>query len=196
MPARPYHHGDLRTALLARAEQTVRDKGVDALSLRELARDIGVSHAAPSRHFKDKQTLLDALALAGFERLNDELERAYAKEGQTSDRMRAVAHAYADFAIKNAALLELMYTRKHEQGASPELVAAGQRLGESTGRLIVEAQQAGEMRSGDFESIALVVFAAIHGYAVLVASGMLPHGWKAPDGLDAIVEAVQRGLRP
>src|SRR5918992_2244206 len=113
MPARPYHHGDLRTALLDRAEQTVREKGVDALSLRELARDIGVSHAAPSRHFKDKQTLLDALALAGFERLNGELERAYAKEGEVSERMRAVAHAYADFAIGNAALLELMYTRKH-----------------------------------------------------------------------------------
>ena len=64
---RPYHHGDLRSALLAAAERTLRDKGTSAsLSLRELARDIGVSHAAPGRHFKDKQALLNALALVGY----------------------------------------------------------------------------------------------------------------------------------
>ncbi|MGW3141017.1 TetR/AcrR family transcriptional regulator, partial [Streptomyces sp. NPDC001139] len=71
---RRYHHGDLRAALLARAEQTLRERGPGDLSLRELARDLGVSHAAPSRHFKDKQTLLDALAQTGFERLREVLD--------------------------------------------------------------------------------------------------------------------------
>lgn len=66
---RPYHHGDLRSALLAAAERTLRDKGTASLSLRELARDLGVSHAAPGRHFKDKQALLNALALVGYDRM-------------------------------------------------------------------------------------------------------------------------------
>ena len=57
--ARRYHHGDLRSALLRSAECALREKGAAALSLRELARDLGVSHAAPGRHFKDKQALLD-----------------------------------------------------------------------------------------------------------------------------------------
>ena len=59
---RPYHHGNLRQALLAQAERTVRERGVQELSLRELAREVGVSHAAPRRHFPDRQALLDALA--------------------------------------------------------------------------------------------------------------------------------------
>ena len=71
-PAR-YHHGDLRAALIARAAEVVVADGVGALSLRELARDLGVSHGAPSRHFPDKQALLDALALDGFERLRVDL---------------------------------------------------------------------------------------------------------------------------
>src|ERR1700748_988092 len=73
---RPYHHGNLRAALLAQAEQPVRDRGLQALSLRELAREAGVSHAAPRRHFPDRQALLDALAQDGFDRLGRELSAA------------------------------------------------------------------------------------------------------------------------
>lgn len=196
MPARPYHHGDLRTALLDRAEQTVRDKGVEALSLRELARDIGVSHAAPSRHFKDKQALLDALAQAGFERLSGALERANAVEGGIRERMHATARAYVDFAVEDAALLELMYARKHEAGASPELVSSAFRLGDPLLELIRDAQEAGEIRQGPVEVVALALFASIHGYAALSVSGILPPDWAVRNGLDEIVETVTRGLRP
>lgn len=87
---RRYHHGDLRAALLARAEQTLRERGPGDLSLRELARDLGVSHAAPSRHFKDKQTLLDALAQTGFERLREVLEASQEALGESLDRKSVV----------------------------------------------------------------------------------------------------------
>src|SRR5919199_958702 len=60
---RRYHHGNLRAALLERAESTLAERGAAALSLRQLARDAGVSHAAPQRHFKTKAALLDALAV-------------------------------------------------------------------------------------------------------------------------------------
>src|SRR5919106_3981679 len=89
---RPYHHGNLRGALLAAAERTVRERGVQELSLRELAREIGVSHGAPRRHFPDRQALLDALAEAGFARLGAELRAAVEGAGDgLEQRMHATA---------------------------------------------------------------------------------------------------------
>src|ERR1700744_1571484 len=81
MTDRPYHHGHLRDTLLAEAERTLREQGVDQLSLRDLARQAGVSHAAPRRHFADRQALLDALAGAGFTRLADEVAAALEAAG-------------------------------------------------------------------------------------------------------------------
>src|SRR3954469_1482671 len=90
---RPYHHGNLRPTLLAAAERALARGG--ELSLRELAREIGVSHAAPRRHFPDKQALLDALAQDGFERLGRELAAALEQAGPTfADRLGALARAY------------------------------------------------------------------------------------------------------
>src|ERR1700756_566067 len=111
---RPYHHGNLRSALLAAAERTVRERGVQELSLRELAREVGVSHGAPRRHFVDRQALLDALAEAGFARLGSELRDAFAKAGdEFEERMRVVGAAYSRFAIRDPDLLELMFAGKH-----------------------------------------------------------------------------------
>ena len=121
---RRYHHGDLRAALLTRAEETLREKGPAALSLRELARDLGVSHAAPSRHFKDKQALLDALALVGFERMGEALDASQATADETfADRLGALARSYVGFATANAELLDLMFSIKHDPTASEALVA-------------------------------------------------------------------------
>src|SRR5271168_2514545 len=115
---RPYHHGNLRTALLAEAERTLRERGAQELSLRELARDVGVSHGAPRRHFADRQALLDALAEAGFQRLGAELLEAATQAGTDFEaRLRAVGGAYIRFATDDAALLELMFAGKHREGA-------------------------------------------------------------------------------
>src|SRR4029453_14714266 len=95
---RPYHHGDLRSALLASAERTLREKGAGGLSLRELARDIGVSHAAPGPHFKGKQALLNPLALAGSERLPRPLTPVDAPAAPLEPRLVALARGYLGFA--------------------------------------------------------------------------------------------------
>src|SRR3954468_21036415 len=116
--ARPYHHGSLRAALLSCAERTLSEEGAGELSLRELARRVGVSHAAPRRHFADKQALLDALAGDGFQRLGAgrSASRAAAAPG-VSGRMRAFGETYVRFATRHGALLELMYAGKHRPGA-------------------------------------------------------------------------------
>src|SRR3954469_14697371 len=117
--ARRYHHGNLRSELLDAAERTLATRGPEPprprrgraeLSRRELAREVGVSHAAPRRHFRDKQALLDALAENGFERLGRGLNRAMTKPGPGfRARLAAFAQAYVRFASRNAALLELMF---------------------------------------------------------------------------------------
>jgi AcrR family transcriptional regulator len=114
MRARSYHHGDLRAALLARAEETLREKGAEALSLRELARDLGVSHAAPSRHFKDRRALLDALALTGFDQLTGLLATAAPAGGTFRERLSAQAQACVDFAVRESAMMGVMFSRKLE----------------------------------------------------------------------------------
>ena len=196
MPAtRAYHHGNLRAALLERAEHTVRKHGVQALSLRELARDVGVSHGAPRRHFADRDALLEALAIAGFERLARELQAAVEDAGPGFDaRVAALARAYVGFATRDASLLELMFAAKHRDGAEP-VRAAADRAFVIPLAVIGAGQQAGEVVAGEPDSIALAAFAMLQGLATMATGGML--GDQDPDAV--VAAAVQRllaGLHP
>lgn len=193
--SRPYHHGDLRAALLAAAERTLREKGAAALSLRELAREVGVSHAAPGRHFKDKQALLNALALAGYERLAQSLSTADTPALPLEPRLTALARAYLGFAIDNAALLELMYARKHEPDASEQMAAAVEETVGSLVRVLADAQQKGEIIDGDPEELNLVTGAALHGMSAFISAG-----WLTPEaalaGVEGLVHHLLHGLKP
>ncbi len=170
---RPYHHGNLRTALLAEAERTVRERGVQELSLRELARQVGVSHGAPRRHFPDRQALLDALAEAGFARLGAELRIAIDGAGEEFEaRLHATAAAYVRFATRDAALLELMFASKHGK-QSGALHEAADRAFSVMLELIEQGQAEGILDHGEPERVGLVLFATIQGIAALVSSGMV-----------------------
>ncbi|GGW14514.1 TetR family transcriptional regulator [Streptomyces capoamus] len=194
--SRPYHHGDLRAALLRSAERTLREKGTGALSLRELARDLGVSHAAPGRHFKDKQALIDALALDGYERLNQALATAVDHaEPDLEQQMTALGRAYLGFAVDNPELLELMFARKHDPDRTAQLAAAVDRsLGTFT-RLVTDAQERGEVIQGDPERITTVAAASLHGLAALIAGCALDPA-QALTGLEEHVHLLLHGLRP
>src|ERR1700761_2495767 len=170
---RPYHHGHLRATLLAEAERTLSEDGIEALSLRELARRAGVSHAAPRRHFADRQALLDALAEAGFARLDEEVRAAADEAGpDPQTRLRAVAAAYLRFAVQDAALHELMFTAKNAQ-PSAALLQAADRLFATLGELIQQGQQAGAMPPGDYVRLCLLLGATLQGIAALAASGRI-----------------------
>ncbi|MFF4692559.1 TetR/AcrR family transcriptional regulator [Streptomyces sp. NPDC001307] len=196
MTRRPYHHGDLPAELLAHAEKMVREKGARALSLREMARDIGVSPAAPSRHFRNKQALLDALALRGWERLTAQTEYARGSVGPTfAERLGAVARAYLGFALANGALFDLMYPADTGAQTSPELRAAAWRWSGHLAALVADGQDGSEVRAGAPERVALAVFAALHGYARLAVGGVLPPEL-TEHGLDEVVDSTLRGCRP
>jgi AcrR family transcriptional regulator len=192
---RPYHHGNLRTALLEQAERTVRERGVAELSLRELAREVGVSHGAPRRHFPDRQALLDALAEAGFARLRAELRAAVASAGEDFEpRLHATAAAYVRFATRDAALLELMFAGKHRE-ESGTLHEAAERAFAVMLELIDQGQAQGALERGDPERVGLVLFSTIHGIAALVTGGVVQ-----AEQLDELVgDAIAyflRGSRP
>jgi AcrR family transcriptional regulator len=168
---RPYHHGHLRAVLLAEAERTLREQGIDQLSLRDLARQAGVSHAAPRRHFADRQALLDALAEAGFLRLRDQVRAALDTAGDDYEtRLRAAMTAYVRFATQDAALLELMYAVKRGPH-SPALDDAFSRLFTTFDDLIRQGQQAGRLQPGDPDRVRLLLLSSVLGIAALVTSG-------------------------
>src|SRR4029453_17310460 len=103
--ARPYHHGDLPRALLEAAVEAAAEVGAAAVSLRDLARRAGVSHAAPAHHFGDKAGLLTAVATEGFELLADELTDAR----DTGADFLGIGVRYVGFAVDHRAHFEVMY---------------------------------------------------------------------------------------
>jgi AcrR family transcriptional regulator len=108
--SRSYHHGNLRAELLASAIDQLRETGVEDLSLRALARAIGVSQTAPYRHFGDKSELLAAMATYGYRDLLDALRQAGAATGDCpQEQLFAFAHAYVDYAARNPQLFKLMF---------------------------------------------------------------------------------------
>jgi len=193
--ARPYHHGNLRAELLAEAERTVREQGVESLSLRELARAAGVSHGAPRRHFADRQALLDALAEQGFVRLRRELHEALITAGpRFSSRLAATANAYVRFASDDAALLELMFARKHSESTGP-LHDASERTFELMLEVIAQGQRENALAAGEPERVGLVLFATLHGIATLINAGVIDRERRDELVVDATARFL-RGSRP
>jgi AcrR family transcriptional regulator len=171
-----YHHGSLRAALLIAAEHTLREQGLEQVTLRELARQVGVSHGAPSRHFRDRQTLLEALAAVGYARLGDGIAAAIEKAAEDfAARLRAAATAYVRFALDNAALLELMTTGGRTD--RPETAAkVYQRPYLILKELIRHGHESGELRPGEPERLLLIIMATFQGVAGLVSSMNMPLG--------------------
>jgi AcrR family transcriptional regulator len=188
---RPYHHGNLRSELLAAAERTVRERGVQDLSLRELAREVGVSHGAPRRHFPDRQALLDALAESGFDRLGAELRAAADRAGdEFQPRLEAIAAAYIRFATADPALLDLMFASKH-RATQQSLDDAMERAFLVLIELILQGQAIGRLQPGDPERIGFVLFSTIQGITALLTAGMI-----TPEQLDELTtDAIANFLR-
>ncbi|RPE35475.1 TetR/AcrR family transcriptional regulator [Kitasatospora cineracea] len=181
MSHRPFHHGNLRAVLLEQAEKVLRERGLDALSLRELAREAGVSHGAPRSHFPDRGALLDALAERGFLRLADEIRRAAARarDGLAPDRtpdaahdqvrtLRAAARAYVEFAVREPALLDLMFTTKAEEPSAA--VGAAERLFAALADLMAAGVASDAYPASDVGRLTLLLSATVQGASALVTS--------------------------
>jgi AcrR family transcriptional regulator len=169
-PRRPrYHHGNLRTALIAAGIQLIQHKGVRALTLREIGRKVGVSRMAAYRHFADREALLAAISEVGFTRFADCLEAARTSVlptgGQFQARMSAMALAYVRFAADHPAHYEVMFgpsgrnVRRHSEAAERSF-----RILEET---IEDGQRHGLVRAASSNDLARAVWAMVHGISTL-----------------------------
>jgi AcrR family transcriptional regulator len=185
--SRPFHHGNLRAALLEQAETMLRETGVEGLSLRELARRAGVSHGAPRSHFIDRQALLDALAVQGFERLTGLVEVALSGTPDPAAKLRLVGHAYVGFAVDDAALMELMFTIRAD-GGSDAVERAAARLFQVLDDALAE-RRAGRADEDARTRFKFLFAATMQGTASLVVTRRLGRD-RADTVVDDAVEAL------
>jgi AcrR family transcriptional regulator len=193
---RPYHHGNLRQALLQAAEIALEARGVTGISLRELSREVGVSHTSPRRHFADKQALLDALAQSGFQRFEVVLAEAAKKRARNfAARLTNLAENSVEFALKHPALWVLMLEAKHRPGAPRELLEASDAAFSNGPALIKEGQAAGEIVPGDPVRLSLTLSAALQGLISISTEGKFK-GVSVEALVPGIVKHILLGLRP
>jgi AcrR family transcriptional regulator len=174
-PKRDYHHGDLRNALLQAALTTLETQGWHELSLRDVARQAGVSHTAPYRHFESKEALLAAIAESGYALLADAMEAAVkAAPGDVTAQLRGTGRAYVKLALQRPALFRLMFS-----GAICSIPADGtfgevaKRSFSLLVRTIAEGQATGVLRPGPPEQAALSAWSMVHGLALLLLEQQL-----------------------
>lgn len=153
-----YHHGDLKAAILAQAAALVAERGADGISLRELARAAGVSHAAPAHHFTDRRGLFTALATEGFQLL------AAALTGARPQFIDA-AKAYVRFALDHPGHYEVMFDKSLYDDTDPELVAASSAAGAELSRGV--GTLADPKAAADLEGAALAAWSLVHGFSML-----------------------------
>lgn len=178
-----YHHGDLRRALVDAAMELLAEGGTEALGLRELARRVGVSAAAPYRHFKDKQALIQAVAAAGFERFYTEVEGA--KDGLPPDeQFAAMAEAYVRFALRYPRLYKLMFSSELGRFEDKDLRRAADAAYAS---LAVAAAKEDPEAPGE---AAIAAWAFVHGLSMLLLDGQLLG--VSPDSAEPLVKALTR----
>ena len=186
---------DFRERLCEAAERLFAERGPDAVTMRQLAAELGVSPMTPYRYFEDKEDILAAVRANGFNQFAEALEKARASTTGARARGKAVGEAYVAFAVENPHAYKLMFdfNQPHVE-QYPELVAAGQRAQKTMTGYIHDAIAEGIM-AGDPEQIGLMFWAAIHGSVILELSGMLPPGGarKLFPALDA---TLMRGVRP
>ena len=168
-PPKSYHHGNLRAELLDTAVEQLRTSGTESLSLRALARAVGVSQTAPYRHFTDKGELLAALATLGYQSLLDALQNA----GQTApdspeEQLYAFARSYVEYAAENPELFKLMFGPSLQPlDKSLELRDASRETLSLVQNILHKGIARGDFKDQNITYLANAAWAGIHGLATL-----------------------------
>ncbi len=164
--ARPYHHGDLRRALVDAGRRLLEVEGGASISLRAVAREAGVSPAAPYHHFRDKSELLDALAIEGWDQLAVQMRAALAEAATGRDRLVTLGVAYVQFAKMNPAIYRVMFDCSQSHESMPEKLRD-----EGAYRLVCDTLVESGIDPMDevrLELAAVAIWCAAHGVAEMV----------------------------
>lgn len=173
-PRHAYHHGNLRQALVDQALVTIGDRGVEALTLREVGAALRVSRTALYRHFADKAALLAAVATEGFRTFREALHDGWTRGGRGRAGLQTMGEAYIQFALAHPAHYRVMFGGFVSKAAcDPALGVEAQSAFRVLLDAIVELQQQGLVRAGNSQALAVFVWASSHGLAMLVIDGQL-----------------------
>jgi AcrR family transcriptional regulator len=196
--ARPYHHGDLRRALIDAARRLLEAEGPSALSLRAVAREAGVSPAAPYHHFKDKGELLDAVAGEGWDMLDKSIAKAKAAAASIQAAMTEIGVAYVCFATENPALYRVMYDTARDKESLPDDMQGGDDSPYCKVRDTLIEAGADPNAAVDLELATVAAWCAAHGLAEMSGFRQFDHLKDAVGGETAFFRAVfnHMGLSP
>jgi AcrR family transcriptional regulator len=197
--SRPYHHGDLRNALIGAGLEILDREGIGAVTLRAVASRAGVSHAAPAHHFGNLKGLMTALAAIAFGRLYESIEAAMAAaRARPAERLRAASRGYVGFAQRNPGLFRLMFNSALLDCDDPELLRAAARAYE---QLLSIAAPAAALRGGrsadDVNAVAMQIWCTVHGFSHLLLEGQIappPGGGEPVSRLPDLAELLLGGL--
>lgn len=194
-PNRPYHHGDLRRAVIETALDMLAEEKGWQFTLREVARRAGVSHAAPYKHFPDKAALLAELAMIGFDRLRETLSAAKSEAPKTlRDEMAPIARAYVAFGTDNPALYRLMFSAEEGKTVGMHLNERALAVFDILLEILRRGQAAGSIRKRPIEGQAAAGWGLIHGMTMLAIDGLLVPEKVGSAPLDAALSTLVEGL--
>jgi AcrR family transcriptional regulator len=197
-PAGKYHHGELRRALLDATLAIAARAGTSAVSLRAVARRVGVSPQASYNHFPDHAALLSAAAEEGLRQLAKDLREARDAESSPGARLEAIGIAYVGFASSHAANVRLFSAPDlADRRGAPALSAAYEDAFGVLLNAIEECQNAGVVRDGKARSLALAAWSTVHGLAWLFVDGQIGVSGVQGDALDvarATLRLLLKGL--
>jgi AcrR family transcriptional regulator len=201
-PERPYHHGDLRRAIVTAALEILRETQSLEFSLRELARRAGVSHNAPYKHFADKRELLAAVSAAGFELLTRRMAREIAGFRSPREQLFAMLRAYIGHGVENPALYSLMFggylggpDRRRPaielaEAEKTKALLAGVIVAGGLGRTIPDGPRNERKVAGAI----LACWSLVHGLTLLLADGLVGPKKKSGALGDKLVQGMLDGL--
>jgi AcrR family transcriptional regulator len=183
--ASQYHHGDLKSAVLLAAEKILERDGLQAVTLRAVARVVGVSHTAPKNHFGDLMGLLSELAAVGYLRFAAALgEAVNSTSGDARDRLRAMGSAYVAFARAHPKLFLLMFHSERLDMKRPSLLAAIDESRQSLRTAVISMAQARPMKPVEVAARATASWSLVHGLAMLLLDGRLKNTMASLPGVD------------
>ncbi len=189
MTSTTYHHGDLKNALIKAGVEILAREGLGSLSLRKVAKQAGVSHAAPYSHFKDKQALIAAISTESFKELHIQIEAVYnALKENPKNLLVETSWAYLQFALSKPDRFKLMFSSVLEKEKEyPDFVEVSHQNFQQLVAVVKLCQDANILKSGDANLTAVSVWGAVHGLAMLVLEGQISSAVLAQNELREIL---------